>query len=80
MFPVTPVEISSGVIFAKERIVTCKPGRYSLPGKVKAKKIVTVNAKGLVEKINQYVKEVKTGSGYQYELRNPSNCLIVLIK
>ncbi len=80
MFPLTPVEIGSGVIFAKERIVTCKPGIYSLPGKVKAKKIVTVNAKGLVEKTNQYVREVKTGSGYQYELRNPSNCLIVLIK
>jgi hypothetical protein len=80
MFPLTPVEIGPGVIFAKERIITCKPGIYSLPGRAKAKRIVTINSKGLVEKANKYVKEVKHGNGYKYELRNPSNYLIVLVK
>lgn len=80
MFPVTPIEISSGTIFAQERIITCNSGIFALPGKTQAKKIVAVSPQGLVVSHEKLVKELKTGSGYEYEVRIPSNYIVIIIK
>lgn len=79
MFPLTPVEIFAGTIFAKERIVTCKSGIYTLPGNSRAK-IIAINSKGLVVDHKKLVKEKKIGNKFKYEVRIPSNCIVVLIK
>jgi hypothetical protein len=80
MFPTTPIEIYAGTIFAKERIITSKSGIYSLPSKVKAVKIVAINPQGLVVDHSKLVKEVKSSLGYSYEVRIPSNYIIILIR
>ena len=79
MFPTTPVEIYNGIIFGKERIITCKSGSYSLPEDAPAQ-AVAVGPEGLVVDHAKLVKETKTGSRYKYEVRIPSNYIVILIK
>ena len=79
MFPTTPVEIYAGIIFGKERIITCKSGSFSLPEDAPAQ-IVAVSPEGLVVDHAKLVKEIKTGNRYKYEVRIPSNYIVILIK
>ena len=78
MFPTTPIEIYAGTIFAKERIITCNSGIYTLLGKKQAK-IVVVGPKGLIVDSAEWVKESKIADGYEYEIRIPSNYIAILI-
>ena len=79
MFPTTPIEIYAGIIFGKERIITCKSGSYSLPEESPAQ-TVAVSPDGLVVDHAKLVKEIKTGNRYKYEVRIPSTYIVILIK
>ena len=79
MFPTTPIEIYDGIILAKERIITCKSGSFTLPDDAQAQ-VVAVNQEGLVVEHSTLVKEIKIGNSFKYEVRIPSNYIVILIK
>jgi hypothetical protein len=79
MFPTTPVEIYEGIILGKERIITCKSGIFSLPEDSSAQ-IFAVSPEGLLVEHDKLVKEIKAGKGYKYEVRIPSNYIVILVR
>ena len=78
MFPITSVELHSGIVIGKERILTNRSGQFGWGDDSQADVYVFDGKGKRVEKPN--VKEIRQGNKVLTELRMPSDYMAILVK
>ncbi len=78
LFPLTPIELRAGMVFAEERILTNRSGRFGW-GDRSGAEVYVYNGQGeLVE--DPDVKEVQDGGKVFNEIRMPSDHFAILVR
>ncbi|MBI4023403.1 MAG: hypothetical protein HY360_00375 [Verrucomicrobia bacterium] len=78
MYPITPLELRSGMVIGEERILTKRSGRYGWPDGSRAETYVfDGDGKQVLEPL---VKEIRDGNLITTEVRMPSDHFAILIR
>ncbi len=78
-FPMTPMELHSGYIICKERIITTVSGVFGWNDASDAVCFV-YDRKGNSVNADEFVKRTGQGGNIAYEIRIPSGCLVIIVK
>jgi hypothetical protein len=78
LYPITPMELRAGMVFAQERILTNRSGLYGWPDD-SAADVYVVDADGLFVPSPQ-VHEIMNSGHRRYEVRMPSDHFAILVR